>query len=183
VSRRFVIALFAGTAVLALAQDLVRRRIVEPFPALLMPSFAAARGMGETTTVVLSVLEAESASGERFTAPARMLTRDASVLPDAVLRVIAFRELSSDGLAGGDAPRPAWVQRLAGQRAGRTRGDVHSVIDAPETALWLRARTAEIFPGHEIVRARVIWREVEIDRDTEAVRTERVVKRVELFPR
>jgi hypothetical protein len=183
VPRRLVIALFVCTAPIALLQDAVRRQVTEPFPALLMPSFASSPDVGRTYTISRGVLSARSATGETLTAPATDLTQDAGILPDSVIRLIAFQELTPDGREGGGEPRSAVVRRLAGQRRGRTREDARAVIDDPEVTRWLRERTADVFERHDVTAASVTWHRIEIDRDTEAVVADDVVKRVELFPR
>jgi hypothetical protein len=75
------------------------------------------------------------------------------------------------------------VRRVAGQRRGRTRDDAGALIDHPEVARWLRERTGEVLDRRDIAAASVTWHRIEIDRDSEDVVADDVVKRVELFPR
>ena len=181
--RQAVVALFILTAGAVLVQDLLRRNVVEPFPALLMPSFAASPSDGETYTVTRAILEATDDSRRVRRALGTDLTKDAGVLPNSVLRLIAFEEVDVAGRPGPFAPRSPVVRRLAGQHVGRTRNDAEAVIDQVEVTAWLRERTTEIFARQDVRGARLAWHELKVDRNTEQIVSDEVLKTVTLFPR
>jgi hypothetical protein len=182
--RRRILGLFVAAAILSLGLEVARSATGrEPYPALLMPSFSGSPDKGGTYTITRGELEVRDRTGGVHRMPAIELTEDAGVIPNSVLRLLAFERLDARGRPQDIAPRGGAALRIFGQHSGRTRDDKRALIDEPEVQNWLRDRVQDAVGQQDLRSARISWHDVSVDPDTENVVRDRVIKTVELFPR
>lgn len=180
---RRVIALFAVVPMLIPAQELVRHAVGEPYPAVMMPGFATSPDVGETYTVPSLRLRATDRAGSTVTHSGTDLASDAGVLPVDVLRLMASDGLDAAGIARGEAPRLGLRRALLGHHSGYTKAGNLALIDHPDVSAWFRKRVAGLMPDRDVVRAELVWRDLQIDRTSHDVVASKAVRTVTLFPR